>query len=562
MSNAGIIRRLLVLMLILAGAHVLLFINGRGAPLVGRTKLVERAAGEVTGLKIERPGEPSVVLVKKDVWRLESPFPALADERAVLRTIDAVTQDSIRSAYSEGDLLKFGRTRTDYGFGEPQVKVTVSSPRGESSVSLASLTPVRDGVFAAADGDPRVYVVGTNVLAAADLPADAFREAALFPAGTQGVDSFELKRGKGSFLRFRLKDGAWTKSGAKDSDSAEPASAVKIREFLSALGAARASASVWPVGATNEPDIATSAMLASYGLDADSAVAVTLHGGGPDRQAVFGKAASGGLVYALVQDGGAIVTADGTLADFADKGDFTDTRLFPFEERDVSRVSVSDGNINCLLARNSDGVWRLDAPIAAAADSASAASLVSRLLSLRTTDRAESGLVVSLATNAPSETVSRGAVLSTMSLADLRSRDIISIDPAEVKRLAVSSAGMESPDVVVFDRDLREWTVESSGRSGTVVAPAVSDVLAALSPLRAEKVVKLKMTADDMASYGLDAPRWTIAVDSFQKGELRRNILIGESSHGGRFATLGASDAVFILSDATVRRLTMPILVQ
>ena len=569
MSNAKLVVRLLFLILLLAGAHILLTLNDKGEPLVSRTRLAAFSSAEVSGIVVERRGERPIVLAKKDAWRLESPFSALADEQAVMRVVDALTLDSIRSAHGEGELLKFGRTRSDYGMDDPSVRVTVSTAAGSSSVSFGKLTPVRDGVFAYIDGDPRMYVVGTNILAAVDSPAERFREAELFPSGVDGVDAFDVKRGQGSLLRFRLKDGVWTRSGVREGDPPEPASAVKVKDFLSALSLARAAGYVWPVGETNEPDIATTAMLGSRGLDADSSTAVTLHVGGSDRQVVFGKADEKGLVYALVQDGGAIVTVDGALADFARTGDFTDTRLFPFKAKDVTRVSLADGDVNYLLAREVGGAWRLDAPIAVAADQDSAAKLVEKLLSLRTEDRvadaAERGgpvVVVSLATNAPSETVSRDAILSSMDLADLRSRDIIGIDPADVKRLAVSSAGSERPDAVVFDRDLREWTVESSGRSGTVVPSAISDILAALSPLRAEKIVKLKMTSDDFVRYGLDKPRWTIAVDSFQKGALRRNIIIGERSHGGRFATLGASDAVFILSDSTLRRLASPMIAE
>jgi multidrug efflux system outer membrane protein len=39
-------------------------------------------------------------------------------------------------------------------------------------------------------------------------------------------------------------------------------------------------------------------------------------------------------------------------------------------------------------------------------------------------------------------------------------------------------------------------------------------------------------------------------------GAVRRNVLIGDRTEGGRFATLGATDAVFVLSDETVARLT------
>ncbi len=112
---------------------------------------------------------------------------------------------------------------------------------------------------------------------------------------------------------------------------------------------------------------------------------------------------------------------------------------------------------------------------------------------------------------------------------------------------------------VVFDRDLRSWKVESSESGGMVVSEAVAGVLAAISPLRAEWIVKLKVTAADLRGYGLETPKWTVAVDQSREGSVRRNILVGDQAQGGWFATIGGADAVFVLSDAVVGALTAPL---
>ncbi len=560
MSNKKAIRFLLLAILVLTGLHVFLSFKDMGNALVQRVTLLDATAQSAVKIAVERADGDSVSLERRHNWRITSPYSALADERSVKRLLDALTLERIRSSYSEGDLLKFGRTRGDYGLDEPSVTVKLSGGGVEGAVSFGVATPVGDGVFASVDGDSRVYVVGTNVFAAANLSSEGFRERALCPDVIDTAESFDIKRGAGSLLRFRQRDGVWTRLGAKDGDAPEPASSVKIKTLLADLARARAKSFVWPVGGTNETDIATAPLLAGYGLDPESAVAVTLHGvGARDRRVVFGKSATDGFVYALVQNGGAIVTVDGALKDMVEGTDFADTRLFPFEPSSVARVSVSDGGVNYLLAKGADGQWVLDAPVAAAADQAGAEALVARLVELKAEDRAEEGLVVSLTTNAPAETVSRSAVLSAISLADLRSREVLKVDAADVRRIAVTASGAAKPEAVVFDRDLRTWTVESSEKPGTVDVEAVDRLLAALDPLASEKVVTLKVTPADLHRYGLDAPRWTIAVDSAKTGALRRNILVGERAQGGSFATQGASDAVFVLSEATVRSLTAPL---
>ena len=187
---------------------------------------------------------------------------------------------------------------------------------------------------------------------------------------------------------------------------------------------------------------------------------------------------------------------------------------------------------------------------------------MTHLASLKFSDRDPEGLVVSLTTNAPPVAVSRAAALAGHSLVDLRSRRILKVAPADVKRIESTSADAEKPAVVVFDKDLRAWVVEASGRPGVPAAPAIDAALAALNPLEAEKVVTLKASVADLRRYGLEKPQTTIAVDSEGAGSLRRNILIGGRAQGGYFATVGSSDAVFIISNSVARRLMASIVAE
>jgi len=111
---------------------------------------------------------------------------------------------------------------------------------------------------------------------------------------------------------------------------------------------------------------------------------------------------------------------------------------------------------------------------------------------------------------------------------------------------------------VVYDRDRRAWNVEASAfAKASVDEKAVAGLLAAVSPLTAEKISRLKVLPSDMKAFGLDTPRATVAIDI--EGALRRNILIGSPVDGGAFATLGAADAVFVISSQTEAALTAPI---
>ena len=568
MKNRRAILWLLLALAFTLVVHALLSYRGFvDQALVQRTSLLDSSAELASRLELVRKGCPEAVLIRTRRWRLVEPYSAIVDERAVLKLLDSLMLTGIEDAMSEQSLLRLGRTREDFGLADPRIRLTVSWGDGTNEVSFGSMTPSGDGYYAAVAGESAVYVVSSNVFAAADLAPEGFRRRSLFPVGVESVQAFDVKRGAGasesagvvgSFMRFVRDGDLWKMTQPQEAS----ASAARVRGLLSDVMSASAVDFVWPTGAAGEPETATAALLAGYGLDPESAVTVTVKcADGIDRQVSFGKEAKEGLVYALVQNASAVVTVPAALKDasLAGTAEFTDTRLFPLDESSVSRVSVTDGETAYLLAKEESGAWLLDAPVAAATDAASVSSLLSRLFELKLTDVATNGVTVSLSTNRAPVTVLRSAALGGFRLEDLRSREIFKVDSGAVRRLVVTAVGQEKPTAVVYDRDRRVWQVESSAGSGTVDTEAVESVVSALNPLRAEWIVKLKVSAADLRAYGLDQPRLTIAVDQAKGDSVRRNILIGEDAQGGRYATLGATDAVFVLSNETIRRLTRPL---
>ena len=84
----------------------------------------------------------------------------------------------------------------------------------------------------------------------------------------------------------------------------------------------------------------------------------------------------------------------------------------------------------------------------------------------------------------------------------------------------------------------------------------VESILSVINPLTAVRIEKLAVVAADLDDYGLDVPFLTVAIDRDSDETIRRNILIGKKTKGGRFATIGSSDAIFVISDATVSKLS------
>lgn len=566
MKNARIILFLSIALLLSIGAHVLVSLKGGvDSKLVRRTSLFEGDPSSLKRIEISRPGEPLTVIEKSGRWALSKPYRASADERSVLRILDSLASSEIEEAIGDGELLKLGRSRSDFDLEDGKaLRITViGDDDTRSSLYFGTATPSGDGVYACVDGDDAVYVVQSNAYANANLSSGDFRNRSVFAGVGGAIVAFDLKRASGPFMRF-VRDG---ENWLMREPSVAGASAAKIGKLLSGISQASASEFLWPVGTPGEPTDTTASLLASYGLDPESATTLTFKfSDGTDSQISFGKAASGGLVYALVQNAGAIVTLDGALKEQALSGvaEFTDTRLFPFDSAAVAKLSINDGDITYLLAKTADGTWRLDAPIAAPADSKFVNEIIEKTVTLKSADQTEGPGTIGVSVDAaPQACVRRAAVLGEESLDALRSPEIMKIDRSRVKRLVVNRVGDKTTfsTSVVFDKDRRTWNVERSNPPGTIIKDSIDEILSALEAPVAKKIVKIKVSSADLKACGLESPRLTIAVDQDRDDAVRKNLLIGgDTGDGGFYATLGATDAIFVLDAATVHKLAAPVI--
>ena len=559
MRNMRIIVWLSVGIAALLGVNILLTFNdSQDTAIVQRTSLLPFPDDAVSLIEISRGGVVESVLTHTGSWRLVEPFAGSVDEAVVLKLLDALAYAPLDDSLGDQELLRLGRTRADFGLESPRLAVRIRAGASETAISFGSPTPSASGVYAAIDDVRAVFVVPSNTFAAVDVPASGFRRRTLFTSGEESVASFDVKRGAGEFMRFRREGDGWLMVQPTEG----PASLTKIKKLLSDVMSASAVDFVWPVGGSNEVAEASDALLAGYGLGAESAVTLTLKGtDGSDRRISFGSDAGEGRVYALVHNGAAVVTVDAALKDLVSPGNsaLADTRLFPYETSQVSGMSIVDDGVACMLAKNEDGTWRLDSPISAAASSTAVDSLLSAVLALRGGDTDENGVEVSISADERKVRVSRAALGSGFRLENLRSLEILKIDPASVRRLSVTGSGTNGTESVVYDRDRRAWSVEVSSVKGTVSENGVARVLGVVNPLEAGRIVKLKVSADDLGGYGLEKPRLTVAIDLEREDAIRRNILVGDATDGGCFATVGASDAVFVLPESAVYDLSADI---
>ena len=555
------LRALIVLTVLVAGLLTLniSFRHGFGeAKASDRTQLVE-TTDALCGIRLERKGGASVELRKNgQAWKIAVPYPGSVDEQIMMRFLDVLSMTPITDRLYDSALLKLGRTRADFDLAEPPLRLVLSFENGASErIGFGAVTPLPGGVFVSIDGLDSVFVVPTNVLASVDVGAESFRRRALFTFGPDAVSSFTIKHQAEAPLEFVRGNEGW-----RVGDSA--VSAQKVADFLSGVTSSEALDFVWPVGASNETEHASAALLAGYGLDPDAAITVVLKDmDGVDRRVSFGKESGEGRVYALIHGGTAIVTVPAELKVFAEQGEgvFADSRIFPVDARSVGMFSIVDTGVQYAFARGKDGGWFIESPIVAAADGEVVNGLLSRIIALSASDVVSSGegVEVSLSTNAEKSVVSRATVFGNLTPEDLRSKEILRIDSVQARRIVRTADKEKGPVAIVYDRERKAWNVESGTSDGVADARGIESVLSAINPLVALRIEKLKVSAADLDDYGLDLPFLTVAVDQEAEGSVRRNIIIGKKAKDGRYATIGASDAVFVMGEEQVNRLSAAI---
>ncbi len=551
--------RTILLLFVVAAVSValnLLFVLRTPRLFDRASKTLVDPAFEPTSFRIARADGEDIVLARDGAWHLVSPATGPADEPRVLHLLDDLMLTDVLDTLSVAQMTKLGVTREDFGLVAPALRLTLSDGVETRVVSFGHLTPASNGVYAAVSGSDFVRVLPRAVYESANLSLDDARSRSVFPYDGSFVTGFELRGTDGANASFSREAGEWRSEG-------RAVSAKKVEAFLSALVAARVTSFHGLSVATNDVKHIPESRLVGYGLDEKSALILTLRcQDGVDRRLRLGRAAEAGETYALVHDMNLVVLiADNLKTTALDLVTPTavDRRLFPLEESTVSALTLRAGDLTCVLSRGEGGQWRLESPVSAHADGACVAALLTRLLALTTADLDPKGVRVSVSTNGEASVVSAQALLGETTLADLRSKEIVKIDAALVRRLVITPGADGEALRLVQNREHHTWTVEGAEMRRAVREEALKDLLAVLNPLLAARIVALSSSTADLSRFGLETPFYTISIDQEKSGAIRRNLFIGAKTKDGRYATIGSAEAVFVLPEKTVSALVAPL---
>ncbi len=550
--------RLKTLLLLLAGAFAVLLCNvlavsHKASRLSAPSAFLDGGFAPET-LALSHPPAPALVFKKGDdgVWRLVKPVAVAIDASKVLRLLDALQTTSPDEALSFVELAKLDLTRQDFGLLDPRLKVALSDGERSRLFSFGNLTPASNGVYVAASESDAVYVAPRALLEAADLSFDDVRAHELFAFDASAVTGFDVRLPSEAVSKFVRTNAGWTLNG-------RTALRKTVDDFLRLLLKTRIESFVWPQDLAERLSAIPESRLVGYALDDASAVSVVCHvQDGRDVRLLLGRETEEGRVYALSSEDPSIVALAPALksACRALAKASVDVRLFPVEASSVSSVTLQKDAVSYVLSRDAAGAWAFESPLLAPANGALVATLLGRILSATADDESPQGVAVSLSSSRTPHRLSEAALLGGSRLEDLRSREILRLDPALVKRLVVTPGRGSKSRAATFVRSrlTRTWQLEgASAPQESFDQDALAEALAALNPLVAETIVALAPTPSDAARLGLDSPFLTISVDQEKEGSLRRNLLIGSKTpSGGRYATVGSSESIFVLSKKTL----------
>ena len=535
--------------------------------------LCEFLPERVDACYVRRAGQDEVELARgaDGVWRVVRPFAVVADGATVARLVDALTLVPVTDMRSEGELLELNETLADFGVGTNAFSVALGAGGRQAVVTFGTASPSGTEVYAHVEGSRSICALPRDAFDRIPRDVDDFRKRGVLDCPRDEIAGLDIRVPDKPAVRLARTDGGWSIL----SPAAAPADGAAVGALVDCLAAAQIAA--FEIPSRRHPSVPSGGIraddLVSYGLDAG--LSVTVRGAADHtEQIVFGRSAGTNLVWALVRNGTAVVSVDAALAERcrADGASLRDTRVFPFAEGEtVTSVSFTAGPAVYVLAQDSNSVWRIEAPVVAPADQPKVAAFMERLLRLRQTDVSDEGragderVLVSVSTtvtNRPGLAVSVELLGGKAAFADLRSKTLLAIDPATVRRLSVrAESGAET--AVRLNVERGAWDLvrgEGASDARRVNDEAVKALLSALARVEATGVETLAATADDLRRCGLDKPAFVLAVDVDAADAVRQNVLIGGSAPGGgRYATVGGADAVFVISRRTATDFTTPL---
>lgn len=504
-----------------------------------------------------------------------------ADVALVYRLLSGLNSLESVATITAKHLEMRGLDTSEYGFGQPTLRITAVDNRGAHAWVVGRKTPLGDMVYIQRDGDADIHTVSAKLLAMAPTLPAQLRDRTLFAGAPSGVRRVEI-RGPGGFVQIS-KD---PRSGWQiQQPTAALADPVQVDAFLGKLYQMHIEDFI----ADNVSDFAV------YGLQGGTRQISLAGVDGASRMLVLGDAIvdRAGLVYARRADEASVFALKAGVLELL-KGkpdDFRDVRVLPLPVDGVSNVWIERGTEQLELVRGEAGRWAIAKPVSWDADPQAVANLLGMWSAAVITDfnaeapasAAEWTLAFGSASLGKTNTIQILPALGKLDGLRLR-RDgeqatyqinlpeipKSMLDPLYYKdRLVwrlrpddIQKVSMERPaqprQVVERQADGAFAPAETSG-AATLAGGSVAKLLNGLANISTEGYVAYNPR--DLSIYGLADPAVELHVGLVGTNQLGLVLLVGREATEGYYAMVKGRDVVFMLDKTLVETLSADLVV-
>ncbi|MFO7937184.1 MAG: DUF4340 domain-containing protein [Kiritimatiellia bacterium] len=551
---------------------------------------------DVHTVVIERSGRRIEVRRDGSRWRMLAPIDSGVDQAVMARLINGFDGTDIKDRFDIDEIKKRDLSIADYGFYPARARVVFHTDKKKISFLFGSFSTGGKDIYVRKNNGDRLFVVSSDVFNVIPENANMLRSHRLVNCDPALINSVDIRRPEHPFLRLVFEKGVWTiEEPVKSKASFE-----KVGEFLDSLFDVRISKFVWPT-LDNVMDVADyekalEIRKALYGLEEDVGTSIRVHtiDGSFDSEIVIGHNTEkiGESVYVLMDDGRAIGVVSNNITDVVNvNSDFFRSKKIFYELTDpLNSLQLMIGRDIFVLNRTND-LWRIASPASEPADQQRVQRSVDQLLALKA-DRIETrvqqdesgaqGVEVNYIEFSSHSAVEMVAVKKTdyegrmyeFSFADepevyyvagsnmpavlvdrdallkLRDRTLLSLSTDSIRSITIRKSGEPALSIDYMEED-QNWHLSAKGvNAGRLNPEVLNDVLDSLQNFRADEVVKIGLSSDDLIYYGFSRPWLEINVDVNMDDAVRKTILVGRSAGGGiRYVMVRGSQTVFAISE-------------
>jgi hypothetical protein len=507
-----------------------------------RKQLLDLKSADVTRVELVRSNQTVVLEKAGDLWEIKQPITVRASGSAVSSLLSDL-EFAKRDRTLTGKELK-GVNLAEFGLDAPRLRAKLQIRKGPVTLLVGRETPTKEAVYAQIEGQKSVAVTPISIVGRLEIKLDDLRDRAVMDFLVANATRLEIK-GERSVELIKATTTSAEPRWAISRPVAARADQRKVADLLGELSFLR----VADFASEDPKDVHTCQL--------DEPVReVTVWTGNSSKALLIGKSLTNDAtrVYAKLKDADSIFTipADSAKKLAVQVNDLRDAHVLTFAGTDVHGLELLRGVDRLQLARGTNNVWKLTAPVAIDADDGRVNALLSKLNNLTATQ-----FVADVATDldkfglaSPVAAVTlRGAgtnelaqlligsldvtnAIRNVKRADepfiygvdtniidwlpvnalaLRTRRVTELKSDQVTKLVTEKISPDSNQVsrtTVIERGAdTNWKMVEPAQ-GALDLDAVKDLLGNLSQLRAVEFIREGL--DNLADYGLDKPELKI----------------------------------------------------